>query len=244
MSLLRLLTAGKSLIGVRNVANSYRMRTENLLPKFESPKNPFLTLPKTEPLKSAPVAVQPATPIALSAPATPEPVKLETISLFDSRPQTPVAPQKTEAVKKVATQPVNTVESKVASPAPAVSVVAAVAPTAPVAKRKRLPVAEWVKKLNPLAYIPKRKTGAKSARPKAGRTPVQGELSLEKVRVVRNDLNETDLEIIPARLEKPVNPPGAPSAASPILPAGIRDDSTTWSRLTSRFFGAGTTQIR
>ncbi|MDB6065476.1 MAG: hypothetical protein JWR26_1684, partial [Pedosphaera sp.] len=26
MSLLRLLTAGKSLIGVRNVANSYRMR--------------------------------------------------------------------------------------------------------------------------------------------------------------------------------------------------------------------------
>jgi hypothetical protein len=30
--------------------------------------------------------------------------------------------------------------------------------------------------------------------------PVQGELSLDKIKVVRNDLSETDLEVVPLRL--------------------------------------------
>ena len=37
--------------------------------------------------------------------------------------------------------------------------------------------------------------------------PVQGELSLEEIKVVRNDLNETDLEVVPAT--KPEIPPNA-----------------------------------
>src|SRR5262249_235881 len=41
MSLVRLLTAGKSLIGIQEETSRYRMRAKNLLPKFGSDKNPF-----------------------------------------------------------------------------------------------------------------------------------------------------------------------------------------------------------
>jgi hypothetical protein len=43
-----------------------------------------------------------------------------------------------------------------------------------------------------------------SRRSSPGSTFVQGELLLEKVRVARNDLSETDLEIVPAQSKAPV----------------------------------------
>ena len=43
MSLGRLLTSGKSLIGLRNTESRYHMRSRNLLPKFGTPANPFVT---------------------------------------------------------------------------------------------------------------------------------------------------------------------------------------------------------
>ncbi|MDB6064345.1 MAG: hypothetical protein JWR26_553 [Pedosphaera sp.] len=250
MSLLRLLTAGKSLIGVRNVANSYRMRTENLLPKFESTKNPFATLPKTEPLKSAPVTSPVEVPVVLATAVSPEPVTLETISLFDAKSQTPVTllpVVRVEEIKPVTIKPITKAEP-VASPVAATPVAATVAPVAPARKPKAF--GEWVKKLNPLAYIPKRQPGRNASRPKAGRTPVQGELSLEKVRVMRNDLNETDLEVVRVKPAKPASTmgvpsiPSVPSVPSPILPSPTSGEPTTWGRLTSRVFGAGTTQTR
>jgi hypothetical protein len=42
MSLVRLLAAGKSLVGLQDMESRYRMRRRNLLPKFGSSKNPFL----------------------------------------------------------------------------------------------------------------------------------------------------------------------------------------------------------
>jgi hypothetical protein len=249
MSLLRLLTAGKSLIGVRNVANSYRMRTENLLPKFESTKNPFATLPKTEPLKSTLVVPPVEAAVVLATAVSPEPVKLETISLFDAKPLILEAPVKVEEIKPVTIEPIIKAEPVAASPVAATPVVAAtVAPAVPARKPKAF--GEWVKKLNPLAYIPKRQAGRNASRPKAGRTPVQGELSLEKVRVMRNDLNETDLEVVRVKPAKPASTmgvpgvPSAPNMPSPILPSPTSGEPTTWGRLTSRVFGAGTTQTR
>lgn len=35
--------------------------------------------------------------------------------------------------------------------------------------------------------------------------PVQAELSLDRIRVVRNDLSDSDLEIVPARVPKPAD---------------------------------------
>jgi hypothetical protein len=68
-------------------------------------------------------------------------------------------------------------------------------------------------KLNPLALLDRR--GApKPAIPRFGKEPVQAELSLDNIRVVRNDLNESDVELVPAKAEtkpkaKPVLPPEA-----------------------------------
>src|SRR5215510_10841154 len=41
MSLMRLLSAGKSLVGVRDNGSRYRMGNPGMLPRFGSQKNPF-----------------------------------------------------------------------------------------------------------------------------------------------------------------------------------------------------------
>ena len=64
---------------------------------------------------------------------------------------------------------------------------------------------EWLGKANPLARFANSAAAKKSAIPCFTNTPVQSELSLDKVRVVRNDLNDADLEIVPVAAvgEKP-----------------------------------------
>src|SRR3954447_18075211 len=97
MSLGKLLAAGRGLMGIRDNGSRYRMRTENLLPKFGSEKNPFGTSPvpevaKPEPAKApAPVAEAPK---PAPAPAKSEPAKLVTHSLFEPQAATalPLAP--------------------------------------------------------------------------------------------------------------------------------------------------------
>ena len=69
--------------------------------------------------------------------------------------------------------------------------------------------------------------------------PVQGELSLDKIKVVRNDLSDADLEVVPARTA------GGPASSAPALQteerAGVVE--STWGRATTRLFGAGKTLI-
>jgi hypothetical protein len=71
----------------------------------------------------------------------------------------------------------------------------------------------------------------------AGRTappmpggPVQGELRLDNVRVVRNDLSDTDYEVVSAETStaSPVRSPGQPRSAKAMAPLG---------RLAERLFG-------
>jgi len=71
---------------------------------------------------------------------------------------------------------------------------------------------------------------AKPAIPRFPKLPVQGELSLDRVKVVRNDLSDADLEVVPARR----NP--APGALAGKTAAGV---ARTWGRVTSRLFPAG-----
>ena len=72
--------------------------------------------------------------------------------------------------------------------------------------------------------------------PRAGRpkplTPAPAELSLEAVKPVRNDLSDSDLQIVPAR---PGIKPDALKAPRPRL---LKSELTgfAWSRLTARFF--------
>ncbi|HZQ46255.1 MAG TPA: hypothetical protein VFC07_04525, partial [Verrucomicrobiae bacterium] len=209
MSLLRLLAAGRSLIGMRETVSPYRMRTANLLPKFGSPKNPFMCAPKTEPANPEPAAATPATPAVPAAAVKPataktEPAKMETISLFDAKPVASPMPAKVAEAPSLTGQPV---KPELVQTQPA-----AAAKVAPARKPLPLPLAEWVKKLNPLQYLTARAPDAKkSIRSKGARTPVQAELSLEKVKVVRNDLSDTDLAVIPAK------PAAVPNAAGPMI---------------------------
>jgi hypothetical protein len=58
--------------------------------------------------------------------------------------------------------------------------------------------------------------------------PVQGELSLERVKVVRNDLSDADLEVVRVR------------ASAPAATAGVEqtvNGQNAWGRLATRVFG-------
>ncbi len=68
---------------------------------------------------------------------------------------------------------------------------------------------------------------------------VQGELSLDKVKVVRNDLSDTDLEVVPVTKMAPPDLVG-PSPASANQSASTE---TSWGRLTTRIFGARQTPV-
>ncbi len=92
---------------------------------------------------------------------------------------------------------------------------------------------EWRQKLNPLPRVAKQPGLAGSAIPSSTKTPMQTELSLDQVKVVRNDLSDADLEIVPVK---------APIASLPAKPEEkFALAGSTWDRLTTKFFGAGPT---
>src|ERR1035441_9387218 len=52
MSLLRLLTAGKSLVGMRDAETRYRVTGQRLLPQFGEGRNPFSNREKADPVQT------------------------------------------------------------------------------------------------------------------------------------------------------------------------------------------------
>ncbi|MCX6930379.1 MAG: hypothetical protein NT154_45310, partial [Verrucomicrobia bacterium] len=93
-------------------------------------------------------------------------------------------------------------------------------------------VSAWAAKLFRLVKRP-RSAGAKSVVPRFEKQPVQGELSLESIKVVRNDLSDADLEVVPAR------PPAAPASPAAGPKTGTPVAQSTWGRVTTRIFRAG-----
>jgi hypothetical protein len=116
----------------------------------------------------------------------------------------------------------------------------------PAPAKPRVSLGTRLKKLNPLTYLFARKPAASSAKPRRERLPEQAELSLERVIPVRNDLSDTDIEIRTARPAKAakveVSTPAAQTARAntPVMAASV-EETTTWGRLSSRWFGAGQT---
>ncbi|MSU58088.1 MAG: hypothetical protein EXS35_07900 [Pedosphaera sp.] len=91
-----------------------------------------------------------------------------------------------------------------------------------VAARAASWLGEWGQKLNPLARRSQPRSSVGGAR-----TPLQTELSLDRVKVVRNDLSDTDFEVRAA-----AKPKAASAVAETLEPVGA-----AWNRLTTRFFG-------
>jgi hypothetical protein len=159
MSLLRLLSAGRSLIGSNNEGIRYRMGEPGALPKFGA-KNPF----RPKPSKPA-VENLPAPKASLSSP--------------------------------------------VPNPAPA-SLAPARGAAAPF---KTVAAPSWLKKLRG-SFSWRRAKAEPRPVPQFGKPAVQGELSLDAVKVVRNDLSDADWEIVPAKPRASQSKLPAPAAGA------------------------------
>ena len=179
MSLLRLLTTGRSLVSVRDTESRYRLTTQRLLPQFGPTRNPFGSSARQEPS-----------------------------SVGTSRPA------------------------------------AGLGEASPKGEGRGHARGSWLRvvglwsacKLKPGALIVRsfEKTATR-ATPQPPKCPVQGELSLDRVRVVRNDLSDADLEVVPARTGP--------------APEGLVGKSKTraewaWGRVAKRLLPAGKAQCR
>ena len=198
MSLVRLLTTGKSLVGMRDTASRYRMNKQGVLPKFISPKNPFA--PPAGSGTERGTAVVQSLPAAATDPA----------DLKKTQKLPPVADSAT------AEKPLRPARS---------------APVFPESW------GSWLREKTPLSFVAGSKRAPEPVRMGSTREPVQDELSLDRVTVVRNDLSDADLEVVPAKLS------AAKDSAEPVLPFAARAEpaATPWGRLTTRFFGARAT---
>ena len=266
------------MVGMKDQNCPYRMRTQNLLPKFEPAKTPFATTTKVEAGKfevsrhtkvSAPVTAPAQVSVTPIAPVKPEPVKvapaiMETRPLFGPDLQPAIVPAVAPAVAPVVAIPISVVAEKTEISEPVEIKIEVAAPVQKVAVRPQTenPFAEMVdgmnatdgkdevktvkvtkakpqvlggllKKLNPLGYLPKPSRN----QPKAGRTAVQTELSLERIKVIRNDLHDADLEIVaPKPAGKSVAPPSR-------LQTLAKTEAAALGRMTAKFFGAEETQV-
>lgn len=106
-------------------------------------------------------------------------------------------------------------------------------PARPVPVNKPAPQAfpqgRWTMPRNPFT------SKSATAKPPAG--PVQCELSIEAVKVVRNDLSDSDLEVVPSQL------PLVPAPAGPAKKSreSLEAIGLAWGRITARILGVGRT---
>jgi len=189
MSLGKLLTTGKSLVGLQGANGRYRLRT-GALPKFESSKNPFAK-PQAEPEAQLPKL---------------SPAEIKAANMKKTQ-RLPVLGE----VRDVPKVPLETCEEARAS-------AEAEAKAAREDARPAEAVDGWLKKLNPMVWLQNRKPAGAKATPRfgGGKRPVQGELSLDNIKVMRNDLSEADVEVVTAKA-----PPAkaTPTGAAPELPS-------------------------
>ena len=208
MSLLQLLTTGRCLEGLKDTEPRYRLTSQRLLPKFGSDKNPFCAKEK---------AVAPPThtvgAVERDAMCLPNPKALAAAQT--ARPDSAERP--TLAAPRLAAARAS---------AKSWEILAAL-------RQRTTALGEtWSGKLKALLARRARKP-ARVATPFATKLAVQGELSLDRIKVVRNDLSDADLEVIGA---KP-----APSAAVNALARQSAEraefGALTWRRLAARVCG-------
>jgi hypothetical protein len=193
MSLVRLLSSGRSLIGFKDEAGRYQMTNQRLLPKFGSVKNPFR-------------AGCPPGQMRLTTPSVSENRAVPAVSQVASveMPQSQAAMKFAESKRHIYLSHV---------------------------WRK---LCGWSGRLQKGwgRLLPRQeKNAARVALPQLVKPPIQSELSLERVRVLRNDLSDVDLEVVPVKLSVQ-----SPNAVPVLHPVGKTESSgLAWGRATMRF---------
>lgn len=117
---------------------------------------------------------------------------------------------------------------------PAKPVESATAPTSPATARREGGIAVLLARCNPVTFLKRLMLKSRPAIPPFKKPAVQCELSLERVRVVRNDLRDAEEEpVVPVRSEDELRklPPRQRVAGKADLVGQVMD------RLTTRFFG-------
>jgi len=180
MSLMRLLTNGKTLVDLKTSTTRYHMPGKNFLPKFGTVKDPFKTSAKNSPAP-APVVVT----AARAKPSYTRPPKSSPVPLKETQrmPALSAKMKETKRLPFVASR--HGVKPQNLSPGLWKKILGGLQATAA--------------KLKPLAFWSRSKAPAKSAVPRFDKPVLQGELSLENIKVVRNDLQDSDLDVMPAR---------------------------------------------
>jgi hypothetical protein len=209
MSLLRLLTTGKSLVGLKDLESRYRLSTQRLLPQFGPTRNPFRGNGKSEPARTE--ARVPGDDGGHGAAAEGRGSKDSCEATREALPSgaqdrtaftNAVVRRFTEALRLRAAALLGGCKGKLTGMVGRVRVKA-----------------------------------AKPAIPRFTKPPVQGELSLDKIKVMRNDLSDADLEVIAGRA------PTAPASSEPALriakEVGVAE--SRWGGATAGMFGAGKT---
>jgi hypothetical protein len=152
------------------------MPGKNILPKFGTVKNPFATPAKNQPAQVA-------------AEITPKNEPRETTNELVQMKETkrlPLLPEKMKETKRlpfVAAR--NGVQKQDVQPT--------------IWKKILGGASVVIGKLNQLAWRSDRNPPVKSGIPRFDKPVVQGELSLDNIKVVRNDLSDADMEIVPAK---------------------------------------------
>src|SRR5467141_2933232 len=100
MSLVRLLTTGKSLVGMQDNLSRYRLTKQRLLPKFNSKKNPFAPPIKAEPAKPAPVPAPVEAPPAVAEPVPSAAARPEAAAFFENKAGEPAAAVKVRSIER------------------------------------------------------------------------------------------------------------------------------------------------
>ena len=174
MSLLRLLTAGKSLIGLKE-SSRYSISQQRLLPKFTSKKNPFRATTRPDPVQEPLKPARPGTTFELVSPACALKAEGETTS---------------DGCKTAA----------------GMSAINPGSQRPPAETQKRPKIWDII-----FGWSSKRQ---KPALPRFSKPMVQAELSLDSVKVIRNDLSDSDLEVVrakPAAAQPKSTPSGEPT---------------------------------
>jgi hypothetical protein len=195
MSLLRLLTAGQSLDGPKQPASIYRLSDQRALPKFGSERNPLARVPVPTSTKGEPARMQ-SQGLITSRTEKPTPSSASEGGIR-IRIKSPSAP----ALVKPAVRSENIPAPKMATARSGVKLLDFGRTWASAGQ-----LIKSARNLLPGNMRPGRESKAKMPSPRM----LQGELLLENIKVVRNDLSDADWEIV---TKKEAKRAAAPSAA-------------------------------
>ncbi len=216
MSLLRLLSAGKSLVGLQAPTSRYRLSKHRMLPEFGGKKEPFRGTVRPASLSDTAPCVQGSQENAtVSMAITPPNVQ----AVVENRPSNAAMPAAVRAEPGIEVKPhVDSENSIRAAPSGFGDDFRRSAAWGKGVAR----VAGGLRKARSLA--PRvQGSGSQGIRMIPRLRPlVQGELSLDKIKVVRNDLSDTDLEIVSAGRHKAGG--GNPFARKEKAPAAAQQE--------------------